>query len=97
MHPFLYKQFEDLAKRLEIPTAMELAPTYSGTDAYAIQVAREGIPTMLLGIPLRYMHTPTEVVAIKDVQRAGRLLAEFICGLDPDFMSKVAWEKPDAD
>ena len=97
LHPFLYKQFEDLAKRLEIPTAMELAPTYSGTDAYAIQVAREGIPTMLLGIPLRYMHTPTEVVAIKDVQRAGRLLAEFICGLDPDFMSKVTWERPDAD
>ena len=97
LHPFLYRQFEDLGKRLEIPTIMELAPTYSGTDAHAIQAAREGIPTMLLSIPLRYMHTPTEIVAVKDVQRAGRLLSEFICGLDVDFISKVSWEEPDAD
>ncbi|MGZ6316617.1 MAG: hypothetical protein ACXWNQ_05100, partial [Anaerolineales bacterium] len=45
MHPFLYKEFEELAKRLDIPVAIELAPAYSGTDAHAIQVAREGIPT----------------------------------------------------
>jgi tetrahedral aminopeptidase len=97
LHPYLYKQFEDLAKRLEIPTIIELAPGYSGTDAHAIQVAREGIPTMLLSIPLRYMHTPTEIVAIKDIQREARLLAEFVCALGPDFMSGVTWEMPDAD
>jgi putative aminopeptidase FrvX len=96
LHPFLYRQFDDLAKRLEIPVAIEATPTYSGTDAHAIQVARDGIPTMLLGIPLRYMHTPVEVVVIKDVQRVGRLLAEFIAGLPLDFMEKVTWEEPDA-
>jgi putative aminopeptidase FrvX len=48
---------------------------------------------MVLGIPLRYMHTPVEVVAIKDIQRAGRLLAEFIAGLTPDFMEKILWDK----
>ena len=71
-------------------------PEHSGTDAYAIQVAREGIPSMLLSIPLRYMHTPVEVIAIKDVQRTGRLLAEFIAGLDPDFLSTITWEAEDA-
>jgi putative aminopeptidase FrvX len=96
LHPFLYKEFDELAKRLEIPVAMEAAPTYSGTDAHAIQVAREGIPTMLLGIPLRYMHTPVELVVMKDIQRVGRLLAEFILGLGLDFMDKVTWEESDA-
>jgi endoglucanase len=71
-------------------------PEHSGTDAYAIQVAREGIPSMLLSIPLRYMHTPVEVIAIKDVQRTGRLLAEFIAELGPDFLSTITWEVEDA-
>jgi len=96
LHPFLYRQFNELAKRLEIPVTIEATPTYSGTDAHAIQVAREGIPTMLLGIPLRYMHTPVEVIVVKDVQRVGRLLAEFIAGLPLDFMEKITWEEPDA-
>jgi putative aminopeptidase FrvX len=95
LHPFLYKKFKELADRLEIPVAMELAPLHSGTDAYSIQVARQGIPTMLLGIPMRYMHTPVEVVSIKDVQRVGRLLSEFISGLKPDFISTIVWEEED--
>jgi endoglucanase len=45
-----------------------------------------------LGIPLRYMHTPVEVVSIKDVKRAGRLMAEFISSLPLDFMNTVRWE-----
>jgi len=96
LHPFLYKKFDELAKKLEIPAALDPMPQHSGTDAYAIQVAREGIPCMLLSIPLRYMHTPVEVIAIKDVQRTGRLLAEFIAGLGPDFLSEITWEDEDA-
>ena len=92
LHPYLYKKFKELADRLEIPVAMEIVPTHSGTDAHSIQVAREGIPTMLIEIPLRYMHTPVEVVSVKDIQRAGRLLAEFVCSLDMDFVSKISWE-----
>ena len=97
LHPFLHKRMEELARKLEIPFSLDLAPEHSGTDAYAMQVAREGIPTMLLSIPLRYMHTPVELIAIKDVQRVGRLLAEFIAGLEPDFVSKIKWEDEDAD
>ncbi len=94
LHPFLYRQFEELATRLEIPVAMDPSSAHSGTDAFAVQVAREGIPTMLLSIPLRYMHTPVELIATKDVQRTGRLLAEFVCGLKLDFLSTVSWESP---
>jgi endoglucanase len=92
MHPVLYTRIKELADRLEIPYAVEYSPSFSGTDAGATQVAAEGIPTLVLGIPLRYMHTPVELVAIQDIQRAGRLLAEFIAGLEPDFMNKMLWD-----
>ena len=93
MHPALHKAMKELADKLEIPYTLEYTPSHSGTDAMATQVAAEGIPTLVLGIPLRYMHTPVEVVAIKDIQRAGRLLAEFIAGLGPDFMEQMVWDK----
>ena len=96
LHPFLYKEFKALADRLEIPNTIDLMPDHSGTDAFTIQVAGEGIPTMLVEIPLRYMHTPVEVIALRDVQRAGRLLAEFIRGLGPDYISQITWDEKDA-
>jgi endoglucanase len=91
IHPALHKAMKDLADRLEIPYNLEYAPRHTGTDAYAAQVVAEGVPTLVVGIPLRYMHTPVEVVAFKDIQRAGRLLAEFIAGLAPDFVEKITW------
>jgi len=84
MHPALYQRLKETAERMEIPFQTEVTPRHSGTDAYAMQVAAEGIPTMVIGIPLRYMHTPVEVVALKDIQRAGRLLAAFISGLESE-------------
>lgn len=92
IHPYLHRKFNELADRLEIPHENEVMPHMSGTDAYATQVSREGIPSMLVSIPLRYMHTPVEVVSVKDVQRAGRLLAEFIASLTPDFISTITWD-----
>jgi endoglucanase len=92
IHPAMHKAMKDLADRLEIPYGLEYVPRHTGTDGYATQVTAEGIPTLVLGIPLRYMHTPVEVVAIKDIQRAGRLMAEFIAGLTPDFVEKITWD-----
>ena len=60
------------------PTRSKCTPRYSGTDAMGMQVVAEGIPTMVLSIPLRYMHTPVEIISLKDVQRAGQLLAQYI-------------------
>jgi endoglucanase len=57
-----------------------------------MQVAAEGIPTMVISIPLRYMHTPVEMVSVKDITRAGRLLAEFATSLDAEYMNKLVWE-----
>jgi tetrahedral aminopeptidase len=92
MHPFLHKKLEELAERLEIPWFLEAAPINSGTDAFAVQITAEGIPTGLIEIPIRYMHTPVESVAMKDIQRAGRLLAEFVASLEADFLETIVWE-----
>ena len=93
MHPAITKSLKDLADDLDIPYSLEHMPGHSGTDAYAMQVVAEGYPVGLLGIPLRYMHTPVEAVAIKDIKRTGRLLAEYIARLEPDFTKQITWEE----
>lgn len=92
IHPLLHKQFKQVADQLEIPYGVEVMPRHSGTDAYALQTAAEGIPTMVVSIPLRYMHTPVEMVNLKDINRTGRLLAEFITRLTPDTLETLSWD-----
>ncbi|MFU8771024.1 MAG: M42 family peptidase [Anaerolineales bacterium] len=93
IHSGLHLAFKQLADQQEIPYNIEPMPRHSGTDAYALQVAAEGIPTMVVSIPLRYMHTPVEVVSVKDIQRTGHLLAEFIARLEPDFLEGLKWDQ----
>jgi putative aminopeptidase FrvX len=92
IQPALHKAFKDLADNLEIPYKVEIMPPRSGTEAYAIQVAAEGIPTMALGIPLRYMHTPVEIVSLKDITRTGRLVAEFASSLDEHSLEALSFK-----
>ena len=93
IHPGLHHSVKKTAERMEVPFALEAMPRHSGTDAFAMQVAAHGIPTMVVSIPLRYMHTPVEVVALKDIQRTARLLAEFITHLDFDYMKNLSLEE----
>jgi endoglucanase len=92
MHPFLHKKLTELAEKLEIAWFLDVTPAHSSTDAFPMQTTAEGIPTALVEIPFRYMHTPVEMVSVKDVYRAGRLLAEFVASLDANFMDSIAWE-----
>ena len=92
MHPFLHKKLKELADRLEIPWFLDVSLGDSGTDAFAVQVTAEGIPAALVEFPIRYMHTPVESVSLKDIQRVGRLLAEFVTSLEEDFFETIVWE-----
>jgi len=94
IHPQVFDGLVTAAKAMELPHQIEPIPGRSGTDAWAIQISREGIPTGLLGIPLRYMHTPVETVVLKDVERTGRLLAGFIARLDDEFLDELTWKAP---
>lgn len=93
IHPALHNAFKNLADRIEIPYQLEPMPGFSGTDAVALQVVAGGSPSMVVSIPLRYMHTPVEMVSLKDIRRTGRLLAEFIASLDDDFVEQLVWDE----
>ncbi len=92
IHPAIFQSFKTLAEELDLPCAVEPMPAHSGTDAFGIQVVAEGIPCMVLGIPLRYMHTPVEAVMLKDIRRTGWLMAQFIARMEMNFMEKVRME-----
>lgn len=93
IHPALYRRFTALAKEIDIPFSVETMPRSSGTDAMAMQITAAGIPTMVLGIPIRYMHTPYELTALADIRRAGRLLARFITSLDAETLPTLFKEE----
>ncbi len=90
VHPGMFKALQDTAKDLELKVNIGTHSRYSGTDAFALQVAREGIPTGLIGIPLRYMHTMVESIDTTDVERSGRLMGELIANLDGKFLNELA-------
>ena len=89
IHPVMFDRLVETAKAHEVTYQVEYAAGATGTDAWAIQVAREGIPTALLSVPLRYMHTSVETLNVRDMERTGRLMALFIAGLDEAFASQV--------
>ncbi len=91
-HPKLLSRIKDTARQYEIKLQDDHIPGASGTDAWAIQVALEGIPTALLEVPLRNMHSPVETCDLRDIERAGRLMAYFIAGLDADFLTAIDWD-----
>ncbi len=74
----LFRLLTDSAKSQEIPYQIEPIPGSTGTDADVIAFNKDGIPTCLIGIPLRYMHTPVEIVSLKDIERSARLVLEFL-------------------
>ncbi|MDR1408735.1 MAG: M20/M25/M40 family metallo-hydrolase [Oscillospiraceae bacterium] len=67
-----------LAEREDIPLQPEVMGSRTGTDADKIQTVRAGIPTGLLSIPLRSMHTAAEIIALSDIENAAKLLAAAI-------------------
>ncbi len=68
----------DIAKERNIPYQIDVEPRDTGTEAWAVQVSRSGVPTGLISIPVRYMHTPVETVCLDDIRNAARLTAEFV-------------------
>ena len=67
-----------IADEYSIPYNVEVEPGNTGTDAWDIQVTRGGIPTLLISIPIKYMHTSVEVVNMDDIINTGRIIAKFI-------------------
>ena len=75
IHPQLFELLFDTATAEQIPFTVEASARTTGTDADAVHLTRAGVPTALVSIPLRYMHSPVELVQLDDVHAAARLIA----------------------
>jgi tetrahedral aminopeptidase len=82
LHRKVQAGLEAAAEQLSIPWVHEFLQEDTGTDAWAIQIQHAGIPTGLVSIPLRYMHTSVETVCYRDIERSGKLMAHYIAGID---------------
>ncbi len=77
INPRVFDLLLQTAKELDIPYQIEAAAGGTGTDANAMQLSRAGMATGLVGVPLRYMHTPNEVMDLNDIENAAKLIAGF--------------------
>ncbi|MFT3782034.1 MAG: M42 family metallopeptidase [Nibricoccus sp.] len=82
INPKVFERIVQCAKKLKIPHQFEADPRPTGTDARALQMGRAGVATGLISIPLRYMHTPSEVVDLEDVENCVRLFEAFALSLN---------------
>jgi endoglucanase len=77
-HPKVIERLLAVARKLDIPIQHESSSRYSGTDTDVIFDVREGIPSALVSLPLRYMHSVVEMADLVDVEKVIALLAAFV-------------------
>ena len=87
MHPGLTEKLLETASEYGIEYQIEVSPRPTGTDARSIQISRAGVPTILLELPLRYMHTTVETLNLDHIKSGARLIALFIASL------KEGWQE----
>jgi endoglucanase len=83
INPVLHDRLCDLARARSLPYQVKGAPRGTPNDANVLQLTRAGVATAAIGIPLRYMHTPVEIIALDDVDVAANLLAELVTTTEP--------------
>jgi putative aminopeptidase FrvX len=83
LHPRVFELLHDVAEREGMPFTVESLGRGTGTDADAIHLSRAGVPTGLVSVPCRYMHSPVEMVELEDIEAAARLIAAFARELKP--------------
>ena len=74
----------EVAEQAAIPVQVQATPGGTGTDANAMQVALAGVCTGLVEVPLRYMHTPCEIISLSDADACAELLARVCASLTPE-------------
>lgn len=83
INPKLFELMVKVAKSEKIPYQINAESRGTGTDANAIQLNRAGVVTGLVGLPLRYMHSPCEVISLKDLENCSTLLAKTVAKITP--------------
>jgi endoglucanase len=88
-HPDVVARLEEVAAKKKIPLQHEAMSGTSGTDTDVIFWTRGGIASALISLPDRYMHSPVEVVSLKDLELIPQLIAAFVQSLKPGEQFKV--------
>ena len=83
-HPVVFERLVEVAGAEGIPHTIQAAPRSTRTDADSIYLTRSGVPTGLVSVPNRYMHSPNEMVSLSDLESTVRLLAAFVASLNGD-------------
>ena len=83
LHPAVTELLYETAEQEGLPFTVESLGRSTGTDADAVHISRGGIPTGIVSIPLRYMHSPVELVSIADIEASAKLIAAFAQRLEP--------------
>jgi putative aminopeptidase FrvX len=83
LHPRVTELLYETAALQDIPFTVESLGRGTGTDADAIHISRSGVPTGLISVPIRYMHSPVELASLDDIAHAARLIAAFARRLEP--------------
>jgi putative aminopeptidase FrvX len=84
LDPTVFELLHEAGEAEAIPFTVTASSRATGTDADAFHISRVGIPTAVVSIPLRYMHSPVEMVQLDDVENAAKLIAAFARRLQPD-------------
>jgi endoglucanase len=82
VHPVVFERLVAAAEAAKIPYTIQAQPKATRTDADAIFLSRAGVPTGLISIPNRYMHSPNELVSMSDVRQTIKLIEHFVRRLD---------------
>ena len=77
MARWMTRRLLERAKTLSIPCRQEVMTGHTGTNGWHFQISREGVPTAVVSLPLKYMHTPLETVSLADMEQVARLLVAF--------------------
>lgn len=83
-HPVVVRRLVDVASKNEIPIQHEASSVRTGTDTDSIYFTRQGIPSALTSLPLRYMHSPVETASVHDIQKLIDLMTAFVLDLKHD-------------
>jgi putative aminopeptidase FrvX len=84
IHPAVFELLYETAEADGIPYTIQSSARSTGTDADAIYISRAGVPTGLVSVPLRYMHSAVETISLEDLENAAKLVAAFALRLQPD-------------
>lgn len=82
-HPLVFERLVAAAEREGIACTIAASPRYTSTDADAIYLSRRGVPSGIISVPNRYMHSPNEMISLKDLDATARLIAAFCRGISP--------------